>query len=473
MAFSVTQTSSPAWRYWAQQSPFSIALMTEKETLTWQAVAFRVAEYASALLQQGLVAGDVLTLVGKNRVEMLFFYLAAQEIGVTVALTMPQPMDMLKGKLETLYQAQQRRFVWFSAEPSERDSQFAPSAITLLEVPSACCHIPGRCDAPAYQHHALASIVFTSGTTGLPKAVVHTHVQHFASAEGLLSEFHYAQGDTWLLSLPLYHVSGLAIVYRWLYSGASLKIGTGQLAQDIEGVSHASLVATQLKRLLDEKVTLQLTHVLLGGSHVEHSLALAAQRQGIETWLGYGMTEAASTVTAKRIDAVSNAGHLLKHRAITIKEQRIYIGGATLASGYFCQGAVTPLVDEQGWFDSKDLGKWQGNELQIIGRADNQFISGGENIHCEEIEAALNRVEGVVQSIVVPVEDAEFGHRPVAVIQADVLLTKAQYQDHLQLTLEKFKWPIAYYLMPSALTEGGIKISRKAVKEWLLANAVS
>ncbi len=59
-----------------------------------------------------------------------------------------------------------------------------------------------------YAHDALASIVFTSGSTGTPKAVVHTHRQHLASAQGLLSEFQFNHQDTWLLSLPLYHVSG-------------------------------------------------------------------------------------------------------------------------------------------------------------------------------------------------------------------------------------------------------------------------
>ncbi len=211
-----------------------------------------------------------------------------------------------------------------------------------------------------------------------------------------------------------------------------------------------------------------MSHVLLGGSHVEHDLALQASEQGIETWLGYGMTEAASTVTAKQIDNVSNAGHLLQNRKIKLVGQCIYIGGQTLASGYFYQGDITPLVNESGWFDSKDLGEWQGDELKIIGRADNQFISGGENVHCEEIEAALNQIESVVQSIVVPVEDVEFGFRPVAVVQTDNLLSKQDYEHYLKAKLEKFKWPVAYYALSQALLEGGIKVSRKAVKDWLI-----
>ncbi len=468
---SVTENGAIApWKYWAQTSPFSIALETEEETLNWQQLESRISQYADCLLRQGIASGDVITLVGKNQPETVLLYLAAQQLGAIAALTMPQPLDSLKGKLQTLYKPNQTRYVWLAKNEVElySASELDELSCTLLRTTEVVTQSSSTTNLDGYCYENTASIVFTSGSTGVPKAVIHTHRQHFASAQGLLSEFHFTALDTWLLSLPLYHVSGLAIVYRWLHAGATLKVGTGNLAHDILAVSHASLVATQLKRLLDDKVRLSLTHVLLGGSHVEHQLARRASEQGIDTWLGYGMTEAASTVTAKQIDHVSNAGHLLQNREIKLVEQRVFIGGQTLACGYFYQGDITSLVDESGWFDSKDLGEWQGDELKIIGRADNQFISGGENIHCEEIEAVLNQIEDVVQSIVVPVEDEEFGFRPVAVIQTNNLISKQDYEDYLHTKLEKFKCPVAYYTMPQALLEGGIKVSRMAVKTWLL-----
>jgi O-succinylbenzoic acid--CoA ligase len=464
----------PLWVQWAQQKPLQPALVTTHRTYTWQQVFVLVSEYQQQLSHQGLSEGDVLTIVGKNQAEVLPVYLAALNLGVVCALTMPQPRLRLKQKLDALYQADQQSYLWFLGSSGIEQSDTTDLNAQLVTLP---CLNEVKVDGDDnrlstsqdsnFNPKNLASIVFTSGSTGNPKAVAHTLEQHLCSASGLLEVFRYQQGNTWLLSLPMYHVSGLAIVHRWLAAGGCIKIGSGQLETDIEGCSHASLVATQLHRLLKSKQALTLTHVLLGGSHIPEALGLEARQMGIETWLGYGMTEAASTVTAKPVDASSTAGFVLNHRQLKIENQRIYIGGNTLASGYYHQGKLTPLVDEHGWFDSKDLGLWDGVQVSIIGRADNQFISGGENIHCEEIERALNQLPEVKQAFIVPIEDSEFGFRPVAIVDCDEVLTKEWFAEQLQGSLERFKFPIEYYRMPQQ-EQLGIKVSRAGLAQWLL-----
>ena len=394
-------------KQWAQLSPSLLALHHQETQYTWAELAQLVDEVSASLSAQGLARGEVLTCVGKNSLDLLLAYLACMEIGAVCALTMPQTQVELETKLASLYMTGSERKVWV-APPDSMLSSFSTMTIAHADL----------ADYPAcYQEDNLASIVFTSGSTGTPKAVAHTSAQHLASASGLLEKFTFKQSDSWLLSLPMYHVSGLAIIYRWLHAGATLKVGSGLLQEDIRYVTHASLVATQLQRLLDSNTPLELTHVLLGGSHIPVSLSHKAEQQGIETWLGYGMTEAASTVTSKRVDSDYTAGKVLPKRRVKLEGQRIYIGGETLASGYYQQGSLEPIVQD-AWFDSKDLGEWKHGELKIIGRVDNLFISGGENIHCEEIEAVLNQLPEVIQSIIVPIEDKEFGHRPVAVIQS-------------------------------------------------------
>ncbi|ARP38805.1 o-succinylbenzoate--CoA ligase [Vibrio syngnathi] len=461
------------WVQWAQQNPHQIALVTPNHAYTWQQVSLLVSEYQRQLSQQGLSEGDVLTIVGKNQAEVIPVYLAALNLGVVCAFTMHQPAARLTQKLESLYGQLDRRYLWLLDSCGLDHSDAVDLKTVLVTLP--CLNEvkvdgddkPTTPQNPNFNPQSLASIVFTSGSTGNPKAVAHTLQQHLHSAVGLLEVFCYQQDDTWLLSLPMYHVSGLAIVHRWLAAGGCIKIGSGQLETDIEGCSHASLVATQLHRLLQSKQALTLTHVLLGGSHIPEALGLEAQQMGIETWLGYGMTEAASTVTAKPIDASSTAGFILNHRQLKIEKQRIFIGGNTLASGYYYQGELTPLVDENGWFDSKDLGVWDGEQVSIIGRADNQFISGGENIHCEEIEQALNQLPEVKQAFVVPVEDSEFGFRPIAIVDCDELPTIEWFAEQLQGSLERFKFPIEYYQMPEQ-EQQGIKVSRAGLASWVL-----
>ncbi len=436
-----------------------MALSTPERTYTWQEVAQQVNQVAAQLHAQGVHKEDVLTCVGKNSTQLVFVYLACLELGAVCAMTMPQSRQELRHKLNTLYANEKSAKVWLTQPNAELAN------LQTVFIDDKHNDIGGVWTS-SYLPNQLVSIVFTSGSTGAPKAVVHNSQQHLASASGLLTQFHFIQGDSWLLSLPMYHVSGLAIIYRWLFSGALLKVGRGQIVEDISGVTHASLVSTQLKRLLEAKTPLSLTHVLLGGSHVPLELSRQAAQQGMETWLGYGMTESASTVTAKRIDAIESAGKILPNRKLKLDGQRILIGGETLASGYYQQGKLHPLTEHE-WFDSKDLGEWVGDELKIIGRVDNQFISGGENIHCEEIEAALCQVPNIKQAVVVPVEDSEYGHRPVAVIVSETQLDQASIEQHLNRSLVKFKWPVAYYAMPEALCEGGIKISRQKVKQWL------
>ncbi|SDG91220.1 2-succinylbenzoyl-CoA synthetase [Vibrio xiamenensis] len=450
-------------QYWAQQSPFSIALKTARGDYTWAQVAEQVERCALLLAKQGVVEGSVVTLVGKNSLEMLWLMLSCFRLGAISALTMPQPAAALQIKLNTLYRADSRQFVWLD---SGIDTTVAPSI--QLDQYIETKNGEGATEV-SYDAERLATLVFTSGSTGQPKAVAHTHGQHLASAQGLLAQFHFQPSDTWLLSLPMYHVSGLSIVYRWLYAGACLKFASGDLAKDIQGVTHASLVPTQLQRLFDEATPLSLTHVLLGGSHVPVSLANQAKLQGVNTWIGYGMTEAASTVTAKPVNDSSGAGQVLANRRVTLRGEHILIGGATLARGYFYQGKLRSLRGDDGWFESGDLGRWQDDELHIIGRADNLFISGGENIHCEEIEAVLNRHAQIRQAFVVPIKDAQYGARPVAIIDADSLPSPQSLSEFLAPYLVKFKHPDHYFLLQQEFKSTGIKVSRQQLKQWLQA----
>jgi len=297
---------------------------------------------------------------------------------------------------------------------------------------------------------------------------VHTAEAHLASAAGVLSAMNYGQNDSWLLSLPLYHVSGQGILWRWLLAGGCMAVrDMHSLSEALQGCTHASLVPTQLWRLLEKPQTLTLREVLLGGAEIPVALTEAAQARGVNCWCGYGLTELASTVCAKRADGLPDVGEALPGREVKIVGQEVWIRASSLASGYWQDGRLVPLLNEHGWFSTRDRGVLNGHRLTIVGRLDNQFFSGGEGIQPEEIERVLAAHPAVEQAFVVPVEDAEFGHRPVAVIEADADFELSRLESWVQGKLARFQQPVRWLRLPASVKQGGIKVSRKAVQLWV------
>lgn len=125
-------------------------------------------------------------------------------------------------------------------------------------------------------------------------------------------------------------------------------------------------------------------------------------KYGIKTYSGYGMTEMASTVFAKQSDKKQGVGQPLLGREYCLVNDEIWLKGAGLAMGYWKDRQIVPLTNNQGWIQTKDKGIWQEGELVIIGRLDNMFISGGENIQPEEIEQVIIQHSSVNQVFVLP-----------------------------------------------------------------------
>ena len=325
---------------------------------------------------------------------------------------------------------------------------------------------------------APATLVFTSGSTGTPKAALHTLGNHIASARGAVAFFDLRPGDRWLLSLPLYHVGGLAVLVRCVLVGATVVLSregaTIEETVAAHGVTHCSLVATQLLRVLRAGRSEALAGtkaILLGGSAIPPAVIDDAVAVGLPIHTSYGMTEMASTVTATppgaSREALGTSGVLLPNRELKLAaDGEILVRGATLFAGYAGRERVE-RPDRGGWFPTGDLGAWTEVEgqrvLRVVGRKDHLFISGGENVQPEEIEAALGRIEGVRQAVVVPVADAEFGHRPVAFVDADAWAPEA-WRERLGATLPRFKIPAAFHPWPEE-AQRGMKVSRRFLQE--------
>jgi O-succinylbenzoic acid--CoA ligase len=320
-----------------------------------------------------------------------------------------------------------------------------------------------------------STIIFTSGSTGVPKAALHTFGNHYYSALGSNTNIALAQDDRWLHSLPLYHVGGLSILFRCLLAGATVALpDPAQPPGDAIaalGATHVSLVPTQLLRLLREDADLAgVKAVLLGGGPIPAYLVDEALARGLPIHTSYGLTEMASQVTTTPPGAspeeLNTAGRVLPHREVSVSGGgEILVRGETLFAGYVEGEEIDRPLDAGGWFRTRDLGELDaGGYLRVLGRKDNLFVSGGENVQPEEIEEALCRLEGVEEAVVVPVEDEEFGARPVAFVRvAGGMLEPEASARALGASLPRFKIPVAFHPWPEGV--GGMKADRVALGE--------
>lgn len=116
---------------------------------------------------------------------------------------------------------------------------------------------------------------------------------------------------------------------------------------------------------------------LAGGAAIPVALTGQARAQGIRCWCGYGLTEFASTVCAKEADGLADVGMPLPGREVRIVNGEVWLRAASMAEGYWRNGKLVPLVNDEGWFATRDRGVLNDGKLTIAGRLDNLFFSGG------------------------------------------------------------------------------------------------
>ena len=401
------------------------AVISGPRTITWRELRHRVATAASSLREADCNPGDRIGILAPNSPDHLVWLLAVLRLG---AVGCPMsPLLPNRTVAELLRRIDCRTLVVDAA-----DTEGLGDVTTLrgrgLSRARTSTDDSARIRTIPLQRPM--TIVHTSGSAGVPKAVLHTCGNHYYNALGSNVNLPLTAEDRWLLDLPLHHVAGLGIVFRCLLAGAAVAMpDRGEsldAALDRYGVTHLSVVVTQLRRLLgrpDPVPRASLRHVLVGGSEVPRALLVRAQARGWPVYTSYGCTEMASQVTTTGAGSTAaqrlTSGKLLPYRRLRISDEgEILVAGETLFMGYVEGGNIARPVDSEGWFATGDLGSVDDEGyLSVVGRRDNRFFSGGETVHPEEIERALADHDGVEQAVVVPVPDEEFGERCVAFVR--------------------------------------------------------
>ena len=315
----------------------------------------------------------------------------------------------------------------------------------------AVCYAEKPNPADVSSHEGVATIVYTSGSSATPNAVAHSLENHITSAQSACAALDLGSSDRWLLSLPLWHVSGIGIVFRCSIAGAKIVFPNPGMslmeALSSYQITHVSMVPTQLIRVLEQaqKPPRHLRAVIVGGGPLPQGVLKTATNKGWPIRTTYGMTETSSMVTlSQKNPSPGSCGHALPGNELKIAgDGEILVRSPATCLGYLNDDTIENIADDDGWLHTGDLARLDENgELYVLGRKDNMFTSGGENISPEEIEYTICGAQGVQKVVVVPVPDPEFGQCPVAFIQGN-----AKFEDLeviLNRELPRFKIPKYY-----------------------------
>lgn len=354
-------------------------------------------------------------------------------------------------------------------------------------------------DVPLREHVDLASvqgIVYTSATSGRPKGVLLSFGNHWWSALGSALRLGLDGDDRWLAPLPLWHVGGLAIVWRSAIYGITMVLhdafDPAAVNRDIDGgaVTVASMVGTMLERVLASRhgrpFPPSLRCVLLGGGPAPAGLLDACRRLKVPVAGTYGLTEAASQVATlppdETLSKPGSAGHPLLPTRIRIDADgraaaaheigEILVAGPTVMLGYAGRPDETARALHGGWLNTGDLGYLDADGcLYVVDRRDDLIVTGGENVYPAEVEAVLREHPAVADAGVIGIPDATWGQavgaavilRPGAAAMAEELRTFCAAR------LARYKLPRSVWFVEVLPRSSGGKLLRRAIREWAAA----
>ena len=352
----------------------------------------------------------------------------------------------------------------------------------------------------------IAILLFTSGTTGEPKAAVLRHRHLTAYVLSSVDFLGAADDEAALVSVPPYHVAGVSAVLSATYLGRRtvyLEAFTPEawvaLARQ-EAITHAMVVPTMLGRILDvlEKAgeTLPgLRHLSYGGGRmpaatIERALKLMPHVDFVNA---YGLTETSSTVAVlnpdDHRDAVASSDPEVRRRLGSVGRPlpaleleirggseellaagqvgEIWVRGEQVAGEYLGRRAIR----DDGWFPTNDSG-WldAGGFLFVEGRLDDVIVRGGENISPGEIEDVLREHPGVADVAVIGLPDDEWGERVAAVIApSGVAPSAAELGAWVRARLRSTKTPEVFEFREALPYNETGKLLRRALKQDLAA----
>jgi acyl-CoA synthetase (AMP-forming)/AMP-acid ligase II len=322
---------------------------------------------------------------------------------------------------------------------------------------------------PGGDEDDLLYIMYTSGTTGLPKGVMHTHNTALWGALTIYSTAEMRQKDRYLLALPMFHVGALTPITVNVYGGVTSivmrqfdPLKTWQLIE-AEKITVMLAVPAMLNFMLQvpdfEKFDYsRLRWCMSGAAPVPVSLIEAYDQKGIQIQQIYGLTETCGPACLiSNDDAITKAGSTGKaffHTEVRVVDEdgndvppgaagEVVVRGKHVMTGYWNRPDATAETIKDGWLYTGDIAEWDADGfIYIRDRTKDMIISGGENIYPAEIENVILSHPKVGEVAVIGQPSERWGESPMAVVvKADPSLTPDEVMKHCDGKLSRFKIP--------------------------------
>ncbi len=463
----------------ASSDPDRTALTDNRQSLTYAQLDAAINGAVKYIQQRGIASGDVVAVLDSNSNSYAILFHAAFRLGF---ILMPLNTRLTKSEWQQQMEDAGCRLL-IAGDQFPRGKQFSDiESYSWEEIVSDHHPTESKASKEELSLDREAMIIFSSGSSGASRGVILTWKNLYYSAVGAEAALGYSSGDSWLATLPFFHIGGISILFRAALAGCGVhifdKFRQDKILEIIDSKRGPclSVVPTMLRALIsadnDHRLN-DLKAIIVGGAPMDESLRRKCKDLNLPILTTYGMTETSSMVTLLPInhlrDKISTAGIVLPHRKIKIAEPGedgpILVRGEVLFSRYLNQ--TDPVVDSQGWFNTGDIGRIDNDGyLTVTGRAGRFIISGGENIDLNQIEQAITALDGITGAVVLSRKDKKWGERPVAIVQvADDRMTENQIKGRLDKTLAQIKIPDRIVIVHKLPLTGSGKYDRQALHD--------
>jgi len=422
-------------RPFARECPDHPALVQGNVTWSYGELAAVVADTTLILKHYDIRPGDRVMIISENGLALVALILAIAELDAWSVVVNPRlsarEIDLIRehsGARRVFYTIKVSDAARHHAERHEADTTVLRRLGTLGVGPLNRDTVPEPVEADGSRQ--IAALVYTSGTTGDPKGVMLTHCNLLFSARAAAAQ--REPTDKAYCVLPISHIVGLSnILIASLMAGATVRLEprfdpaalVSAIAND--GITHMFGVPATYQRLLEYKAVAgidrlprgKLRRLAVAGAPLDVALKSKIEAEfGLPLSNGYGITECAPAIAAARADAPRSddaVGSLItgiearlvapEGRTVAPREVgELHVRGPNVMRGYYRDPEKTAaVIDADGWFNTGDLARFEGDILYIVGRTKELIIRSGFNVYPAEVEAILNEHPEVVQSAVI------------------------------------------------------------------------